>query len=220
MKNVHILIPDTKDSDRFPGKNDLLEKYTFDWLAEELEDGVHVWYLLCEDDKWTGSLDSENLHVLFVPFEIHDNHKQMLSWVTRHICEEYGNDSRFVQLQLTQPVKRSGMLKEIVDGIDENNVVLTYTLWGNYGWRLVDNGTLEYESERDNSIHRFYDGTVVAWKGLNSDRIFDLRHQKKHWVKNYTGPVCDVDYAWEYNENYVKGLQELCNQNENYENIY
>lgn len=217
MKNrINILICDTKESERFPGKNDLLLDNTINWLLDEIQDftedeNVHVWYILREGSNFNGSFDFNNCHIIFSPNDsTSDSHKKLFKWFE----SKYGMPGDvYVQPQLTQPIRRSGMLREAVDAVTSDNVVLTYTLWGSSAWRMVDNGTLENESDRNDDIHRFYDGALYVWMG-DSDKIFDLRNQNKVWVKNYCGPVCDIDHPYEFNSEYLKGLGKLAKQNE------
>lgn len=216
-KRINILICDTKESERFPGKNDLLLDNTINWLLDEVQDfsedeNVHIWYISRVGSGFNDSFDFNNCHIVFSPDNsISDNHKELLQWFD----ESYGKqDDVYVLLQLSQPIRRNGMLREAVDKVEDDNVVLSYTMWGSNAWRVVDNGTLEHESDRDDDIHRFYDGAIYVWKG-NSAKIFDLKRQKKEWVHNYVGPVCDIDHPWEYERSYIKGLKNLSKQNKN-----
>lgn len=150
MKNrnkINILICDSKESERFPGKNDLLLDNTINWLLDEIQDfsedeNVHVWYIIreaCGPNKcgFDGNLDFHNCHIVFSPDDsTSDSHKELFKWFE----SKYGEPGDvYVQPQLTQPIRRSGMLREAVDSVTQDNVVLTYTLWGSSAWRIVDN---------------------------------------------------------------------------------
>lgn len=216
MSRINIIITDTKESERFPGKNDRLAEYTFEWLLDEIQDfstseNVHLWYILREGKGFKSHFNLDTCHIVFSPDDpTSDSHKPLLKWFE----EKYGKPKdTFILLQLSQPLRRRGLLREVVDAVTQDNVVLTYTMWGSSHWRIVDNGTMEHDDERQDDIHRFYDGAVYAWQG-SSGKIFDLRSQSKVWVKNYTGPVCDIDHPWEYNKEYLDGLEELARQNE------
>lgn len=127
---------------------------TINWLLDEIQDfneheNVHVWYILrelCGPHKcgFDGKLDFDNCHIIFSPNDsTSDTHKELLQWFE----ESYGKqDDVYVLLQLSQPIRRSGMLREAVDKVDNDNVVLSYTMWGSSAWRMVDNGTLEMKA--------------------------------------------------------------------------
>lgn len=47
---THIIITDAKESERFPGKNQILLGHTVDWLAGEADDTMEFWYVSREDE--------------------------------------------------------------------------------------------------------------------------------------------------------------------------
>ncbi len=210
---THVIITDCKESQRFPGKNGLLKEHVAEWLMEEyVPDNMHVWYVLREDENFTQQVDFDNWHVLFCPdAKEMDDHKKLIKWIWQEIAED---DDKGILLQLTQPVRKQGLLMETEELIELDNVVVSYTEWTNEHWRMVDNGTLEFVGERDEEVsHKFFDGAVFGWQG-NPEKIFDIVNQKKTWVENYIGPVCDIDRPWQYSADYIRGLGELVKQNE------
>lgn len=224
--STHIIITDAKESKRFPGKNQILSHYTLNWASEEAYDDAHFWYVFREDEEFKGRIDMNNCHILFAPEnKKYDDHKTLLEWIYEQINDKAG---KYVLLQLTQPVRRYGLLKETIDNIGDGKVVLSYVTWPDNKWRMVDDGTLEYMEQRDDIPHKFFDGAVYGWQG-KPDKIFDLKNQEKTWVDNGIAPVCDIDNPWEYSEKYIEGLQDLVRKNQeslenlankNYENLY
>lgn len=213
MKN-HIIITNAKQSERFPGKNEILLDYTIDWLIEEADDTMEFWYISREDEVFPeGRIDLNNCHILFAPEnKKYDDHKSLLEWAEIEI--NGGKNDKFVLLQLTQPVRRKGLLQEALEVSTKDNVVVSYSEWTNEHWRTVDKGTLEFIDDRDKeSSHKYYDGAIYVWQN-DVKKIFDLPNQNKVWVKNGTMPVCDIDRPWQYSTDYIKGLEELVKQNE------
>ena len=212
---THVIICDAKESERFPGKNQILLDHTVDWLMEEADDTTEFWYVSREDEVFPeGRIDLDNCHILFAPKnKKYDDHKSLLEWTETEINGK--SNDRYVLLQLTQPVRRKGLLQEALEASREDNVVVSYVQWTNEHWRIVDKGTLEYLDERDKEKpHRLFDGSIYVWQN-DVKKIFDLPNQNKAWVANGTMPVCDIDRPWQYSTDYIKGLEELVKQNEN-----
>lgn len=212
---VNILILNTKESERFPHKNEFLLKYTVDWLRNELKtigQDYKVVYVTRENMKAQVPILNNLVHLESPDDDsISSNHRAVLGWVVEH----FNPNDKFVQLQLTQPVRREGLLKDVIDKIENDNVVISYTMTRDDSWRIVDNGTLENVESRSDDIHRYLDGAIDGWTG-NPEKIFDLPIRKKTWVRNMFGPIVDIDYRWEYHSDYIKGAQALCNQNEKF----
>ena len=211
---VKLIVCNTKESRRFPGKNRLLAQITFDWIQEEIKDlkePVEVYYIQRENSL-SVPLKFDNFNLVYCPDESADVHLEVFKWFER----TYGaTDATYVQLQVTQPNKRKGLLKDILDKVTDDNMVLAYSVWDNEHWRIVDNGTLEFEDERSTSgLSKFYDGSVCAWRGP-VEKLFDLKNQRKVWVENSFAPVCDVDHRFHFNSVYLTGLQTLTKQNQN-----
>lgn len=211
---THIIITDAKESERFPGKNQILLGHTVDWLAGEADDTMEFWYVSREDEIFPeGRIDLGNCHILFAPKnKKYDDHKSLLEWAEAEI-DGKPND-KYVLLQLTQPVRRKGLLQDALGASTKDNVVVSYVQWVDEHWRIVDKGTLEYIGGRDKEKpHRLFDGSIYVWQN-GAGKIFDLPNQKKAWVANGTMPVCDIDRPWQYHGAYLEGLKELCNENE------
>lgn len=126
-------------------------------------------------------------------------------------------DATWVQVQLTQPVRRFGLLSDVLTAVDDKNLVLTYAEWDDLKWReVLDKGSLpwDYRQRDEKPSKRYYDGAVAAWRG-DVSKLFRLYDENvpKTWVKNTMTPVCDIDSPWQYHNEYLTGLSKLANQN-------
>lgn len=77
-------------------------------------------------------------------------------------------------------------------------MVVSYVLADSPDWRCVDEGTIDKITNRSDNLHKYYDGAIYAWRGNNSDLIFDLPNADKLWICNGHQYVCDIDYEWQY----------------------
>lgn len=220
---INIIITNTKESQRFPGKNDKLIKYTMEWLNEELNDlndpNVHVWYFLREtmtDHKCHQYIINDNFHVVYTPDDkTSDSHRDLFDWIQSNVIVD--PKERFIQVQLTQPVRRKGLLKDVIKAIDDENLVLTYTQFDDMRWReIMDKGSLpwDYRQKDEKEYKCYYDGAIAGWTG-DVSKLFRLYDEKvpKCWIKNTVTPVCDIDSPWQFNHNYISGLKSLAEQN-------
>lgn len=210
---VHVIITNAKQSERFPGKNEILLDYTLDYVAREAPLSYNIWMVLRENDEnHQGCINFGSNHVLYAPRdEKYDDHLTLMRWITEYINDP---DGKYILLQLTQPVRRSGLLQDAVHNISEDNIVLSYTSWTDDSWRMVDDGTLDNINMRDDEmLHKFMDGSLYGWMG-SPDKIFSPTKQRKVWISNGIAPVTDIDRPWQYDRQYIDGVGQLLNSNE------
>lgn len=132
-----------------------------------------------------------------VSFE--DDHQKALE------CLQKSSDADLhVHCQLTQPKRRRKLLVDSVNTflMSEPDVVATYVSWRNdYSWREIRKYGDKFmfdKNIRSSDRKSFYDGALYVAKDLTNIFNTDLRWD---WVYNYTGPVVDVDYREDIENN-------------------
>lgn len=189
-----ISIPNTKKSTRFPGKNKVLAHHTVKWLNEEITDLPTDWDVKCIEvvSAWTDETCTDYEKFL-VNYE--DNHIKL----TEEIQKAFTADVH-VHVQLTQPRRRKGLLKDCINTLLATNadVVSTYVKWRNdVTWRELkrkgDKVMFSKELRSDEHVS-LYDGSLYVAREL--PKIFNTE-LNWDWVFNYSGQVCDVDYKEE-----------------------
>lgn len=217
-RHITVLVPWYRQSTRCPSKNKALWPYTRDWLTRELEHMPDNWWVdvlvlgakgnseLYEDVpplNWTYALYSqrEDLQPLAGLLDAaYDNHDL-------HRCDA------LVLAQLTQPVRRKGLLRDCVDELlaseDPSKVLVrTCTYWSREEWRA------EYPAAQQEDVQAYhYDGALYAWAGRPTWVGNTDDNRLAAWVHNYTGPVVDVDYKWQWCPEYIAGVQALADRN-------
>lgn len=189
-----ISIPNTKKSERFPGKNKLLSQYTVDWLNEELKNLPEEWEVKVLElvSPWT-----EEYVTTYDKFDVpYDNeHQKSLEYLQKRVEADL-----HIHVQVTQPKRRRGLFKDAVNTYltTKADVISSYVTWrDDLSWReLKRNGNrVMFNKELRSEEHKtYYDGAIYVAKDLS--KIFDTNAQWD-WVYNYTGPVCDIDYREE-----------------------
>lgn len=214
-----IIICNNKDSKRDPGKNGRLYCFTADWLKREAEaitkktdfeiqiietrsqqdmpGGVES-FNLCKNAEWT-----------IVSADICDLHCDAVREAMKHLK----NSDVVALLQLSNPVRRPGLLFDAVNlAAVSNRVVTSCVLDYTDDWRRVRSdkaiGIRSYEKVMK------IDGAMYAWKP-DDVTVYEVFQPlaPKEWVLNYEGEVVDID--WRYQENPV--LFESMNQHFIYE---
>lgn len=197
-----VSIPNTKQSERFPGKNKLLAQYTVDWLNEELKTLPKEWEVevLEITSPWTDETCTPYKKFL-VAYE-NDHQKSLEALQKAFPCDLH------VHCQLTQPKRRCGLLKDCINTLlmGQAEVVSTYVTWRNdYNWReLTRSGdrVMFDKSKRSEDKVSLYDGSLYV--SYDAAKIFDTTCVWD-WVRNGSHPVVDVDYK----EDLPKGILEL-----------
>ena len=190
---MHILIsiPNTKKSERFPGKNKLLAHHTIEWLNEELKTLPKEWEVEVVEivSPWTDET--------ITPYQkfnsgYEDDHQKSLEALQKAFKADV-----HVHLQVTQPKRRVGLLRDAVNTLLTTNadVVSSYVTWKNdYSWREIvktPKGHMFCHDRRSNEWKHFYDGSIYVARDLTKLWDYDA-----HWefVWNGHNPVVDVDY--------------------------
>lgn len=182
---VHVIIT-VKPSSRFPNKNKILANYTIVWLLTEiayLKENVNV-YTIGYREELPDKLPTDWKH-----FEYHNkNHQKVLEYAESVI--ESKDDDIFILAQLTQPIRRRGLLKDVIESAKQNSTITACYAPDN-NWRIVnknggwDNSTKEYKL--------FYDRALYGWKQGNLNSIFDKDYEHSIVINHNQLPI-DIDY--------------------------
>lgn len=196
--NVAILIPNSKESTRCPGKNRVLRSYTLRWIEEELKDltshyDVSVYEIRDKSVAVDTSRDSDlsyRIHELYVSNV--NEMKDLLKITDVKVMADI-----FVLLQLTQPVRRLGALKEVLKAVEQypSKLVTSYSEIEFESWRIIRSGNWNEQvrhSKKGNCLN-VYDGAWYGWMSRNGSQIVFNREDSKKFVKNID-QVIDVDY--------------------------
>ncbi len=183
---IHVLIT-VKPSVRFPGKNRRLFHYTAIWLAYEimnLQEPVQVWTVGARGEL-PEHLPPTWRHIQTAT----GTHKGDIEEAMRQIAPNAENDI-FVLLQLTQPVRRAGLLANIVDAAFCRGVAVSASTAEINGWRtLSGEGSWDFNK----TPHaKMIDGACYAWRPRYLEEVFDP--EARHGYVMNTNGIVDVDY--------------------------
>lgn len=183
---VHILIA-VKPSERFPNKNKILANYTIIWLLNEIA------YLGEEAKVYTVGYRNElpeTLPTNWQHFEYHnEDHQKVLEYAESIIKPK--DDDILILAQLTQPIRRRGLLKDVIESTRQGKTTITACYDSNNNWRIVDkNGRWQTKSK---NYCLFYDGALYGWKPRHILEVFDkdIEHSV---IINYNQTPIDIDY--------------------------
>lgn len=222
---INIIIPATKDSERFPGKNSLLKVYTENYLAlhaadiAEQGDLVTIYTLYREGGSPVRiQAPGCNCVSLQVPSLHADNMVSCMLWWYNN-CHP-GDEEINIQLMLTQPVRRPKLMHDAISvmaGDPKVRLVKTYSTWVHDNWRVLDeNFNLPTDTQQGHTrtmpATMLYDGALYAWRGI-PDWIGENAYPGTVYIPNYTGPVVDIDYPEQFNRDYIEGVRRLASHN-------
>lgn len=182
---IHALIT-VKPSTRFPGKNARLAGYSVGWLAWEIlheEESVQAWTVGCRAEL-PGFLPPGWRHIECAT----GSHRGDIEHAEAVIRPAAGDV--LVLVQLTQPLRRRGLLHDVVARARERGSAVTGCLGRQEDWRTVQPGG-RWQSQKGQRV-LLHDGALYGWLPGKVEAIFsaDAGHGV---VINYTGQPVDVD---------------------------
>jgi hypothetical protein len=187
---LHVFIP-LKKSVRFPGKNARLAAYTRAWLAQELL------YIPVPAAVWTVGDASErgDFPFLWQHIPVSTGSQQGdLAAACQHVESLTPQGNAYVLLQLTQPLRKRGLLRQVLAALAEQEPVITASRRPAADWRrLATAGSHAPHPQDDIALH--LDGQVYAWRttaGLQA--IYDPSAEKAIVDSGQSWGVCDIDY--------------------------
>ncbi len=182
---IHVLIT-VKPSTRFPGKNARLIGYTITWLAQEIlysKEEVRV-YTVGERSELPCVLPPSWQHIQCLT----GSHRGDIEFAEKHISPT--PDDVLVLAQLTQPLRRFGLLGDVVNLVREYGSAVTACQARHDEWRKVDSSGSWNPVKGGRGL--LHDGALFGWIAGNVGDIFSAT--VPHGVAmNYSGSVVDID---------------------------
>ena len=194
---VAILIPNSKESLRCPNKNRILRKYTLQWIEKELKDLSSCYDISVYEirDKKVPVDTSDDISYSYAINSIFvsdiNEMKDLLKITDEKIIADV-----FVLLQLTQPARRAGALKEVLNSVQShpNRLITSYSVVEFESWRIInDCNWNEYtrHTRKGNQLN-VYDGAWYCWQSKEGSQIVFNKDNKKRFIKNID-KLIDVD---------------------------
>ncbi len=165
---IYLLIT-THPSRRFPGKNDILARYTLDWAAaaalycEEEVKIVHV------GPEWPVWLPVKVQHVPTA----RDSGSHLADVLQAEEVLSPALGDVLVLAQLTNPLRRVSLLREVVQEVRRTGrSVITAAVQPSFEWRRTDDaGRWGDKTTACTELH--HDGSLYAWSAGRTHDIFD-----------------------------------------------
>lgn len=187
---IYVVIS-AKPSTRFPGKNKRLAPYAIAWVERErtlTAEAVQV-YTVGFRSEFPEELPEDWLHI-----ECSEgSHKADLAHAEEEVVPVRGGV--FVQVQLTQPLRRTGLLQDLANAVRAGRygTAVTYVVQPSTpAWRVLSAEGSWPRCKTPEPL-RLLDGACFAWLPGRLPDIF-IPHTQHAAVYNYTGDVVDVDY--------------------------
>ena len=190
MDKVKILIPNSKESFRLPNKNRFLRHYTLKWLDEELKDisnDYDIEVIELRNSKVQVDTSSDNqysyqIKSLFCPDEVSNEMRDLLGWTEKRL-----ESAIIVLLQLTQPIRRRGLLKDALRAINVNDggLICSYVKQPyNEAWRVIRDDNWDEDMRRLKEPYlRLYDGALYCWYNFSEAYELDQAEMDKYFSK-------------------------------------
>lgn len=184
---IHVLIT-VKPSTRLPGKNARLAGYSVGWLAWELlheVEPVQVWTVGSREEL-PGFLPPAWRHIECAT----GSHRGDIEHAEALIRPAAGDV--LVLVQLTQPLRRRGLLHDVVARARERGCAVTGCLGRQEDWRTVERGGC-WQGKKGQRV-LLHDGALYGWQPGKAGAIF-CAAAEHGVVINYAGQPVDVDEA-------------------------
>lgn len=167
---IYLLIT-THPSRRFPGKNDILARYTLDWAAAAA--------LYCEEDvqivhvgpEWPAWLPVKVKHIPTAP----DSGSHLADVLHAEDVLTPARGDVLVLAQLTNPLRRVSLLNEVVQRVRHSGrSVITAAVQPSTAWRHTDAAGCWGDKVTACTELR-HDGALYAWRPGRAADIFDRK---------------------------------------------
>lgn len=178
----------TKESVRFPGKNELLLPYTLAWLGYAsmvVRDKVEIVSL--------GPSRPKDLPIKIRHITIDSpSHKAVIEYGMQAVkaCKS----DIFILPQLTHPIRRPDLLAKIIEKMPAGECsAVTVTRRPSSAWRIVDpQGRWAAKNEAPLPLH---DGVLYAWRGqAGLDAMFDANSPHIILETDNNWGLVDIDH--------------------------
>lgn len=207
-----ILIPCSKNSTRFFGKNALLIPYTAAYLdkVQSLTDEPLQVFVAMTDEtinlKEKFFAKNVNFNFLKLPDVVKNQHMQtLIQFALAAINPDI--DEPIILLQLTQPLRSLSLIKDALEVYKNcpTQVVMSYVL-GAEAWRVLDdNGNYQSHLRPGGELLKIHDGSIYVFNRKTYPALWDK--SPKSSVQNAVPALVDIDYKDQFNPDKLK---ELC----------
>lgn len=209
---MKILIPCSKNSSRFAGKNALLIPYTVAYLDKVqtlTKEPLQVFVAMTDEtlplkDKFFAKHVKFNF--LTLPDEVKNQHMQTLVEKALEAINP-DIDEPIILLQLTQPLRSLSLIDEALQVYQSspNRAVMSYIL-GPEAWRVLDSqGNYQAHLRAGGELLKIHDGSIYVFNPMTYLQLWDK--SPKSSVQNKVDELIDIDYQSQYDP---QNLTELC----------
>lgn len=209
---IKILIPCSKNSTRFFGKNELLIPYTIaylDKIQSMTNDRLQVYVAMTEEtlplkDKFLANY--VKFDFLILPDKVKNQNMEILIETALDVINPE-QDEPIVLLQLTQPLRALSLIDDALQVYKtcSSRAVMSYIL-GHEAWRVLDNnGNYQSELRTAGELLKIHDGSIYVFNRKTYSQLWDK--SAKSAVLNDVPALVDIDYKSQFNP---QKLNELC----------
>lgn len=203
---ILISIPNTKRSERFPRKNEILAEFTVKWLDKELKNLPDNWDVKVVEIISDLTSSVTPYQICRVDTAIAENHEEIVKFVHKKFRPHI-----HIHLQLTNFDRRLGLIKDSVTALvmEEADVVSSYCLWrDDTTWRIIQKNMFS-PLLRSKEYLKLYDGAIYTFR--KPKHLFDYKCRWE-FIKNKRSPVTDIDYKEQFiQRHYQPFLEEIEN---------
>lgn len=209
---MKILIPCSKNSTRFQGKNTLLIPYTvafLDKVQSLTKDPLQVYVAMTDETlplKEKFLAKNVKFNFLKLPDVVKNQHMQILIEKALEAINP-DIDEPIVLLQLTQPLRSLSLIDEAlrVYNSSPSRAVMSYVL-GPEAWRVMDkDGNYQGELRAGGELLKIHDGAIYVFNAMTYKQLWDK--SVKSSVQNAVPALVDIDYKSQFNP---QKINELC----------
>ena len=159
-----ILIPFKNESARLTGKNMMLLPFTLEWIEKELEgleEEVEVHTFGCISTDKRKGIESYGVEHVRLKFFEDRSHQGALENTLKKLGVK--PEDRIIQLQLTQPKRKEGLLKEAIEALkeDSSKPIITATKVHIENRLVNDEGRRFFNQPEDLLL---YDPPALYWR--------------------------------------------------------
>lgn len=209
---MKILIPCSKNSTRFQGKNALLIPYTVSYLdkVQTMTKAPLQVYVAMTDETLPLKEKFFAKHVKFnfliLPDIVKNQHMQILIEKSLEAIN-LDVDEPIILLQLTQPLRSLSLIDEALQVYKScpNRAVMSYIL-GPEAWRVLDdNGNYQSHLRAGGELLKIHDGAIYVFNPMTYKQLWDK--SVKSSVQNKVDELIDIDYKSQF---HPEILNKLC----------